>query len=224
MCKILNRIKEITENEGITIAALERSIGASKGVIYKAISKGTDIQAKWLGAIVENYPQYSAQWLLSGKGKMLTAPVSVEDEHKKHDAIPMQLDNENAGIPLIPVEAIAGIFSGEISDYDRNCERFYIPGIKADFVVPVSGDSMEPKYFSGDYVACQMVNLSDVFFQWGKVYVIDTTQGVLIKKVKRSQKSGYITLVSENSEYSDIEVPYSDIYHISLVKALVRFT
>lgn len=70
MCKILPRIKQLAVAEGITIGALERQIGASKGVLSRAISNGTDIQAKWLVAIVENYPQYSAQWLLTGDGEM----------------------------------------------------------------------------------------------------------------------------------------------------------
>jgi len=72
MCKILPRIKQLAEHEGITIGALERIIGASKGVLSRAISNGTDIQSKWLQAIVENYPQYSAQWLLTGVGDMLS--------------------------------------------------------------------------------------------------------------------------------------------------------
>jgi len=74
MCKILPRIKTLAEHEGITIGALERIIGASKGVLSRAISNGTDIQSKWLQAIVENYPQYSAQWLLTGIGEMLNVP------------------------------------------------------------------------------------------------------------------------------------------------------
>jgi len=71
MGKILDRIQKIASNEGITIGALERSIGASKGVLSRAINNGTDIQAKWIEVIVENYPQYSAQWLISGRGEML---------------------------------------------------------------------------------------------------------------------------------------------------------
>ena len=68
MSNILSRIQEIALNEGITIAALERSIGASKGVLSRAIANGTDIQSKWLQNIVENYPSYSAEWLIAGRG------------------------------------------------------------------------------------------------------------------------------------------------------------
>ena len=55
MSNILSRIQEITLNEGISIGALERKIGASKGVLSRAISNGTDIQSKWIEILVENY-------------------------------------------------------------------------------------------------------------------------------------------------------------------------
>ncbi|MDE5820914.1 MAG: hypothetical protein K2H63_00300 [Paramuribaculum sp.] len=213
MCKILPRLKEIADNEGITIGALERSIGASKGVISRAINNGTDIQSKWLQAVVEKYPHYSTQWLLSGEGDM------VINNKKASEA---SYSNSNSGIPLIPVEAMAGYLSGEVSVLDSDCDRLNIPGLKADFVIPVSGDSMEPNYHSGDYVACQNVTINDIFFQWGKVYVIDTNQGVLLKKVKKASDPANILLVSENPDYDPITMPRENVYHIALVKGLVR--
>lgn len=71
MGTILSRIQEIASAEGITIGALERQIGASKGVLSRAINNGTDIQSKWVQTIVENYPQYSPRWLMTGRGEML---------------------------------------------------------------------------------------------------------------------------------------------------------
>lgn len=85
MANILSRIEEIAKNEGLTITSFERSIGASKGVLSRAINNGTDIQSKWIQIIVENYPQYSTDWLLTGRGEMLLsqAPSSsaVGDQH-----------------------------------------------------------------------------------------------------------------------------------------------
>lgn len=71
MSDILTRIEEISSKEGISIGAMERSIGASKGVLSRAINNKTDIQAKWLIAIGDNYPQYSAEWLLRGAEPVL---------------------------------------------------------------------------------------------------------------------------------------------------------
>lgn len=66
----LFRIQEIVNREKTTIGALEKKIGASKGVISRAITNGTDIQSKWILRIVENYPDISPDWLLTGRGSM----------------------------------------------------------------------------------------------------------------------------------------------------------
>lgn len=79
MDNILRRISEISEYENITIGKIEQKIGASKGVLYKAIQNNTGIQSKWLLLIVENYPQISPDWLLTGKGKMLRNTTSKDD-------------------------------------------------------------------------------------------------------------------------------------------------
>ncbi|SFN53986.1 hypothetical protein SAMN05660413_01540 [Salegentibacter flavus] len=71
MRNILQVFTDIAQKEGISITNLEKTIGASKGVLSRAINKGTDIQAKWLLALVDNYPQYSAEWILTGNGPML---------------------------------------------------------------------------------------------------------------------------------------------------------
>ncbi len=80
MGNILSKIQQIASHEGITIGAMERSIGASKGVLSRAITNGTDIQSKWLLSIVENYPRYSAEWLLTGEGNMLKSGSPNVDE------------------------------------------------------------------------------------------------------------------------------------------------
>lgn len=77
---ILERIQQMAINENIAITALERAIGASKGVLSRAINNKTDIQAKWLRGVVENYPQYSARWLLTGEGEMIASEPAGECE------------------------------------------------------------------------------------------------------------------------------------------------
>ena len=89
MGKILQRLKILTDNEGIAIGKLERIIGASKGVLSRAINNDTDIQAKWLEIIADNYPQYSAEWLLRGEGSMLKTDIPTEPS----DAPPLNTEN-----------------------------------------------------------------------------------------------------------------------------------
>lgn len=70
MENFLSRIVQFIENEGITLTFFEREIGASKGVLSRALRNNTDVQSKWLSIIVEKYPQLSPDWLLTGKGSM----------------------------------------------------------------------------------------------------------------------------------------------------------
>lgn len=94
MCKILPRIKQVALNEGITIGAMERIIGASKGVLSRAIANGTDIQSKWLEAIVENYPQYSARWILTGVGDMMAETDNSPQKSEKLEEASSQPEPE----------------------------------------------------------------------------------------------------------------------------------
>ncbi|MBF4518096.1 hypothetical protein IRZ71_17155 [Flavobacterium sp. ANB] len=71
MNTILENISKLADNEGVTITKLEQIIGASKGVLSRALAKNSDIQAKWVLKLVENYPQYSCEWLIKSEGSMI---------------------------------------------------------------------------------------------------------------------------------------------------------
>jgi hypothetical protein len=85
MNNILENIRSIATNEGITITKLEHKIGASKGVLSRAISKKTDIQSKWIIKIVENYPQYSCDWLIKNKGAMIKQNLQSDSFILEHE-------------------------------------------------------------------------------------------------------------------------------------------
>ena len=127
-----------------------------------------------------------------------------------------------AGIPLIPLNAMAGAFAGEQVVLELECERYVVPAFKdAEFLITVKGSSMIPKYNSGDIVACKRMPL-DTFFQWNKVYVLDTEQGPLIKRVKKGSSEETLTIFSDNPNYEPFELPRTKIYHIALVVGVIR--
>lgn len=90
MNNILERISHISDLEGVSIGKIEQLIGASKGVLYKAIQKNTDIQCKWLIAFVDNFPQYNTEWIVTGRGNKLKCDINqnqkdtenLQDEEK----------------------------------------------------------------------------------------------------------------------------------------------
>lgn len=71
MEKFFNNISQLIENEGIKVTSLESEIGASQGVLSRAIRKHSSISVEWVIKLLKKYPKYNANWLLTGKGNML---------------------------------------------------------------------------------------------------------------------------------------------------------
>lgn len=111
MATILDRIQEIAQKEGISIGALERQIGASKGVLSRAINNGTDIQSKWIQILVENYPLYSTEWLLTGRGEMRKSNCA-----QLHTSLNKTATNPNEDTEKNSITQQANPPSGEIID------------------------------------------------------------------------------------------------------------
>lgn len=84
---LLSRIRTIAENEGMSVTTLEKTIGASKGVLSRAIKYGTDIQAKWVCEIAGKFPGYSATWLLTGKEPIMDTDSILHSLNGKTDKI-----------------------------------------------------------------------------------------------------------------------------------------
>lgn len=227
MSNILARIQELASNEGITIGALERVIGASKGVLSRAINNGTDIQSKWLQIIVENYPRYSADWLLSGKGEMLKAtstPKAPIKQPREHEVIPLVEIAEKGKIkpiPLVTETAAAGFGSEFFSIAEKDVKEYYvIPKFRfcrVDFMIEVSGLSMYPHFNPGDVIACTILH-EQKFLQWNKCHVIATReQGILVKRLMPSKHEGCLTAISDNKDYPPFDIPVEEITGIALV-------
>ena len=104
---------------------------------------------------------------------------------------------------------------------EDQCER--IPRIEIfpeyDFTIIIKGDSMEPKYEGGDEVACKRIDNTS-FIQWGKPHVLDTAQGILIKRTY--EDGDKVRCVSYNPEYPDFSIDKNEIYSMSLVVGLIR--
>lgn len=151
----------------------------------------------------------SSEWLLTGKGAML---IDLDDFEEGEE-----LNSDLNTRPRIPLTAAAGSLSGEsIGVTLEQCEQMplihQIPSY--DFTMFIKGDSMSPRFESGDEIACRRIDQSR-FIQWGKVHVLDTTQGFIIKRIY--DDGDKIRCVSYNKDYADFSVPKEDIHSISLV-------
>ena len=216
MGNILSRIQEIASNEGITIGAMERTIGASKGVLSRAINNGTDIQAKWLSIIVENYPRYSTGWLLTGAGSMLKDDVNgiKTIDEANPSFMPTTSMNPSVGTPYYDVDFIGGFDEVFNSQVNIPATNIVIRGFeKASLWCNVTGHSMEPKINHGDIIALRQCTLNDI--QYGEIYavVLDTIR--TIKILRRSPDPSKLRFIPINTEdYDEQEFDKSRIMNV----------
>lgn len=192
-------------------SAFANAIGVTPSVVDNIVGKRQGKPSFDVVEKVSALAEINIDWLITGKGDMLKSSKGIKPT------------KDETGIPLIPVEAMAGCFTGSQTILLQECDHYVVPAFKnADFLIYVRGDSMQPRYFSGDMVACKMLSPTDLFFQWGKVYVLDTDQGALIKKVEQGTDDETITLVSENENYKPFQIPRRAVYHIAIVMGLIR--
>ena len=115
-------------------------------------------------------------------------------------------------VPLIPISAQGGSlndFTATVMEYD--CEKVLSPIRDVDFAMTVSGDSMSPEYPSGCQVLVKRIN-ERAFIDWGKVFVLDTINGTIIKKLMPVEGDPEkVTCVSINPEYPSFEVGFEHI-------------
>lgn len=95
---------------------------------------------------------------------------------------------------------------------------------KADFLIRVKGSSMYPKYSAGDILACTKMNkIQWGYLQWNKTFVVDSDQGVMVKRILKAEKKDHWILRSDNKEYQDIDMPLKAVYSVSMVIGVIRF-
>jgi repressor LexA len=226
-CNFIERLQYYMKSKGINDNQMTVSAGLSVGLIGKAkSSKG--MTSSNIEKILLAYPDINSDWLLTGRGNMLSSDNGDNAVRQTPEpAAKRVMDDDKEGIPLIPLDAVAGFPATDSSyAYMENCDRYIIPEFQdkgADFIIRVSGDSMIPLYYNGDLIACHKIH--DIrFFQWGTVYVLETSQGILVKRIMEStDHDDCILCTSENDTvHRPFLLPKDDIRSMSTIVGLIR--
>lgn len=219
MSETKDRLLEFLRYKGLGQQKFEISIGMSNGWANKV---GDSIRENTLKKISEVYPELNIAWLKSGVGVMLNNGESEETLYtpkEDHSRERNQKDatEENAKmVLLLPVSAQGGSLNDfVVSVKESDCEKVVSPIRGVDFAMTVSGDSMSPEYPNGSRIFIKRIN-ERAFIEWGKVYVLDTCNGTVIKILVPAEKEGYVKCVSINQDpiFAPFEVAFEDIYGV----------
>lgn len=243
MNTIVERLKKYIDYKGVAVSVAEKNIGVSNSSLSKPFKFKTTIKTDTLEKFLIFYSDISPEWLLTGRGEMLK-PINenekwIEDVRNErteeilndpNSVYRLKTDNtiENQSIPLYNLEATAGIVtlfkdSHEIEPIDY----IQIPNLpKCDGAVYISGDSMYPLLKSGDIVMYKQIHDIKDGIYWGEMYLISMQDNgdemVMVKYIKKSDRDGYIKLVSQNKHHEDREVLLKKVKALALIKASIR--
>lgn len=169
---------------------------------------------------------FSKDWLLTGEGSMLSNNNNETYENNESNETYENNETNNHTLPLIPIAAVAGFNGLDIPGIPlAQCPQYSIPDFieqKAEYLIRVSGSSMYPKYSSGDILACRRIQ-EITFIQWGKIYVIDSQQGAMVKRLfEIPDNPEHILCQSDNPQYPPFKLPKSEIRSLSIVVGVIR--
>ena len=221
MSAVKNRLEQFIKAMNLSTRSFERSINASVGFVRNIRqSISPDKQSD----ILKVYPNLNMTWLLLGEGCMLRDDSVVKNTSYNLPEIPKETtkkDPQSKIVPLIPISAHGGSLNDfSISVMNYECEKVVSPMMDVDFAISISGDSMSPEYPSGCQVLIKKINES-AFIEWGKVYVLDTCNGTIIKKLMPSESPDKVLCVSINPAYPQFEVAFKYIQGIYRVMMLM---
>lgn len=204
---VKQRILHFASTLGCSKRDFYKKIGVSRGTLESNTGATEDVVAKFIAT----FPEINIDWLWTGRGDIYTSSKKIVKDTATERTI-----------PRIPFEAAAGslsIITQSISETE--CERFPVISRfpKYDFTIIVKGDSMQPEFHSGDELACRFID-NPSFIQWGRPHVLDTQQGIVLKRIYNKQNA--ILCRSDNKEYEEFEIPKNEILHIALVVGSIR--
>lgn len=215
---IFDRISTIVEKFGngknTVFASL---IGVSEANV-RNYKNGVMPKADFLEKIARSF-DININWLLTGEGNMLSS------DSEKEEKLP-SLNQTYEGAPYFNVDFIGG-FDVIVNDQTRNPD-FYInyPPYNQEGVVwcNLTGHSMEPEISNGDIIALREVTTPIQYLPAGEIYGIVTEEYRTVKRIRLSQKEGFVRLIPSNKseEFCEQEIPISMIIKIYAVLGSIR--
>lgn len=198
MESVKDRLIRFIKEMNLSQSRFEKTVGLSNGYVNNI---RVSIQPKTLQKIALTYPSLNTSWLITGDGEMLkTAQAAIKDYSNAE------------GVPYFAVDFIAGfdlVFNNQTAVPDGYISFPHIRGAQA--WVDISGKSMSPLIDPGDVIAIKLVEDWQTNILYGEVYALVTEQYRTVKRIRRSERDGWIRLVPENPDYDPQDIPASSI-------------
>lgn len=236
----------ISEKLAYNQSDLARILGIGRSQI-SAIKNGYgDVSKQIVSKMEEAFPMISSDWLLTGNGTMLNSDTP-EQLTEPREFSPDQWDEavafaDRMGVDLVPLYTEpfqAGNKGNNIITAWNEVESIWaLPDIKADELIFVRGDSMEPTLPEGTAVAVKQYHFSPdepLSIPFGEIFGIelrtsddptdsDSVQAFFKRIRKHPDHDKHLThwiAHSDNKDYEDFEIRISNVVRLWRIKASI---
>lgn len=218
MNTVKDRTLEFIKFKGLTMKAFEQRCDLSTGYVT-SMRKGYGSEK--LNNVLTAFPELNREWLLYGEGDMLSSTSSAQPQPSvKNERV---TDDEAYKVPLVPISALAGSLNDfSLSVKRDDCETVISPIKDIDMAIKISGDSMEPEYPSDSQVFVKKIN-ERAFLEWGRVYVLNTCNGIVIKRLMPTNDPNTVLCESINPKYPPFEVNLENVNGVYRVIMCMSF-
>ena len=204
---------------GITQQAVAEYLGVTKQFITQIETGKVALPTDKLKKILDN-----PEWSLMEYNRLVeTLEDMKRGKECKAGSVEKEASDQLFRVRLIPYEARGGLigdFVDGVHDYD--CESVVSPIKSVDFAMTVTGDSMMPEYNPGDRILIKRID-PNLFIEWGRVYVLDTDNGAVLKKLMKADEPGYVQCVSLNPDVQPFEISMGAVrgwYRVLMVMSM----
>lgn len=213
---MVDRIIQLIKQKGLSINAVERQLGFGNGAIKRFATSSPSVDKI---IALSNFLNVSVGYIITGEETSLNDDeqelVSYYKKLPEREKIKLlsraetlsevysEQVKETDSIQLIPTYYVSNRVSAGFGEYLEEYEQgktVYVPDTpksrKADFVLTVSGDSMEPKFHDGDNILVR----SQLTVDEGQIGIFDVDGEGYIKKLGNGE------LISLNHKYPNISL------------------
>lgn len=215
--EILNRLKAAYNIQKDT--ELATFLGVSKSTLSNWVSRDSIDYDR----VFSKCEHLNIDWLLTGRGSMLQSesmsPRGGQEVVEKENSL--LINYEYKGAPYYNVDFIGGfdlVYNDQTTtpDYYINFEPYNKPGV---IWCNITGHSMEPELNNGDFIAMKEMTDPIEYLPFGEIYGIVTDGYRTIKRMRLSDKKGFVHLIPTNQspEFGPQDIPISMIRKVYAV-------
>lgn len=178
-----------------------KKISDNKMTLQCGISNGLIGKARNRGSLSQlniskiliQYTDLNANWLMTGHGDMFLNPDFEKETNHKQNIVNKVTQIVNAKIENI------------------------------DFLFINEDDSMLPTTSRGDVLLGKTLQTEDIFFQKNNIYIVQTNQETLVRRIKKLDNKDFLVLYTDNAQYDALEINVSQIKTIAILKNSIKF-